>query len=455
MVLATQPANLLAYWPLGETSGVTAEDVSGNNRDGTYSGGVTLNQDGIGDGSPSVNFDGTGQVGVYSVSLRDAFDGTLGSVLGWLKLADATWTDGTQRFALRFNTNSASTSNVQVYRGAGDNQLTAVYTAGTTTKSRVWNPTTAFTGFNVLNYAGVWLPVGVTWNAAADRACVYVLGASVNELTYGAELSGLGVWAGDLRAPGVALIGQYWVGNIAHVAVWNTELSAAQMLALSAPDVDQTRPVVTLLGDSITGNWGKYFGVQFRSGLNALHNRAIGGSTIADKPAGADEEKDMTSQTVAATNDDADFIIVALGTNDGVDVAGMTATYAANLTTLLSNHPDAVIYCQQVLRKNGGSMYDSAPAQAVRAAVVQAGNPRVFTTDCDDWVDGVQDNTDPYTDGDLWDTVHMNPVGAGKVATQLVAALAAAPTFPPAGVLSEAAAQRGVLVERTACGRVV
>ena len=49
-VLATEPANLLAYWPLNEGSGSVADNLEGTAaRDGAYTG-VTLGQAGIGDG---------------------------------------------------------------------------------------------------------------------------------------------------------------------------------------------------------------------------------------------------------------------------------------------------------------------------------------------------------------------------------------------------------------------
>lgn len=50
----------LAYWRLGETSGTSAADASGNGYTGTYTGGVTLNQTApLVDGNPAVSLDGT------------------------------------------------------------------------------------------------------------------------------------------------------------------------------------------------------------------------------------------------------------------------------------------------------------------------------------------------------------------------------------------------------------
>ncbi|HEV3260444.1 MAG TPA: hypothetical protein VG013_26550, partial [Gemmataceae bacterium] len=57
-VLADNPAG---YWRLGEASGTTASDSSGNGHNGTYMGGVTLGQPGAiaGDPNTSVAFNGT------------------------------------------------------------------------------------------------------------------------------------------------------------------------------------------------------------------------------------------------------------------------------------------------------------------------------------------------------------------------------------------------------------
>jgi hypothetical protein len=63
-VLADNP---VGYWRLGETSGTTANDLSGNNNNGTYTGGYTLAQTGAlpGDTDSSVLFNGSsGSVGV-------------------------------------------------------------------------------------------------------------------------------------------------------------------------------------------------------------------------------------------------------------------------------------------------------------------------------------------------------------------------------------------------------
>lgn len=109
LVLADTP---VAYWRLGETSGTTANDISGNGRHGTYQGGVTLGQPGalVGDGDAAAWFDGVDDA--VSVSNNTAFNFTATqdfSVECWLR---GTWTqhgtliekwsgDGSYPFAVR------------------------------------------------------------------------------------------------------------------------------------------------------------------------------------------------------------------------------------------------------------------------------------------------------------------------------------------------------------------
>src|ERR1039458_3012785 len=59
----------LGFWPLNESSGTTATDVTGNGHNGTYTGGFTLGQAGIGDGETAASFNGsTGYVTVPDAS---------------------------------------------------------------------------------------------------------------------------------------------------------------------------------------------------------------------------------------------------------------------------------------------------------------------------------------------------------------------------------------------------
>jgi len=94
-VLGDHPAG---FWSLGEASGTTAADTSGNGHDGTYSGGVSLAQPGglAGDSATSTHFDGsTGTVAISTPGLPTS-SGTDVAVEFWM------YWDGTSYSAMPF-----------------------------------------------------------------------------------------------------------------------------------------------------------------------------------------------------------------------------------------------------------------------------------------------------------------------------------------------------------------
>src|SRR3990167_8093765 len=74
-VRSTCPGNLIAYWPLSETTGFTISDESGNGRTGSYNN-VVLEGSGIGDTRTASSWTSGGSpIGnLYSTSLRDAIN---------------------------------------------------------------------------------------------------------------------------------------------------------------------------------------------------------------------------------------------------------------------------------------------------------------------------------------------------------------------------------------------
>jgi hypothetical protein len=84
-VLADSP---YLYWRLGESSGTTAADASGNGRTGTYSGGYTLGTTGLitGDSNTAVTFNGTTAL----VTASDTADLTAFTIEAWIKAGSGT-----------------------------------------------------------------------------------------------------------------------------------------------------------------------------------------------------------------------------------------------------------------------------------------------------------------------------------------------------------------------------
>ncbi len=218
-VLALGP---IAYWPLWEASGSVAYDASGNSRNGAYPGsGVTYGQVGVGDGRTSVALDGTnGYVNAYSTSLRDAFNGSEGSIIGWAIVDSAgDWTDGNIHRPLYFAVDGDNRVYIQK---AVNNQLDFVYEAGNVTELHAKAVSSTD-----------WMFLCITWSKTADEFLAYY-----NGVTVGAASTTLGTWAGNLTSTTTCLGSlnttplQTWIGRLAHWAVFTSPLTGSQVLDL-------------------------------------------------------------------------------------------------------------------------------------------------------------------------------------------------------------------------------
>jgi hypothetical protein len=225
-VAGVEAANLIGYWPLNELSGAVANDQSGNERDGSYTG-VTLAQTGIGDGNTCPLFDGANDyVDVGSASFISAFSGVAGTILAWIKVSDAgVWTDSNQRTVIYW---MASTANrVKIERSTANNTMSVIYRANSATKQ-----------INISTSSTDWIHIGLTWDknaGATGEVKVYYNGSQ-----YGSTLENLGVFVGSLDIDRI-LVGAsiktpnaVWDGYIAHVAAWTKALTAAQILNLAS-----------------------------------------------------------------------------------------------------------------------------------------------------------------------------------------------------------------------------
>lgn len=214
----TQKANLIGYWPLDGN----AYDVSGNGFHGTPTA-ITYG-DGPATGQQAAVFDGaTSYINLIGAGLAAAFNGAEGTLFAWFKVSGAgDWADATGRHIFNFYVDASNL--VEFYKRTAAGQVARVYVAGGT--ANINN-----LAMDPVNPTG-WCWGACTWNKAQDRVMFYLIGAAapVTKTT-------LGIWAGSITK---ALIGtnavaagsQFWKGSLAHVALWNTELTAAQITAL-------------------------------------------------------------------------------------------------------------------------------------------------------------------------------------------------------------------------------
>lgn len=222
-VLATAPANLIAYWPLWETSGTTADNYEGTAaRDGTFARDVSTmgTATGIGDGYTAPVFDGSNDlVNIYSASLVSAWNGEEGTVFFWMKILD--W--GTSAYCYSLQEDAGN--RVIIYLSAATDKF-LYRRAGGGTASDVNYVTAAPT---------TWVSTAITWSEAEDEMKAYYNGSQV-----GTTQSSLGSWAGDPLTANEVCIGAQTAtpaGNIAihgaHFAIWTTPLTSTQIATLA------------------------------------------------------------------------------------------------------------------------------------------------------------------------------------------------------------------------------
>jgi Concanavalin A-like lectin/glucanases superfamily len=220
-ILHTQPANLVAYWPLNGN----ANDLSGHGLHGTPNANVTWGA-GPDPGGGAAVFAGNGYINLQSAGLAAAFSGAEGSLFCWFKVsALADWSDAAYREILFLRADASNY--IEMTKRSTANQVGRGYSAGGTLESNNIAPEPAAP-------LG-WVYSAITWSKTLDQVKFYV--QTTSEIGKIITSNTLGTWANALT---LALIGansttpgQPWKGSIAHVALWDTELSEAQIANLT------------------------------------------------------------------------------------------------------------------------------------------------------------------------------------------------------------------------------
>lgn len=220
-VLRTRPGNFVGYWPMSETAGTVAFDLSPQGNNGAYTG-VDLAQPGIGDGRVCPWFDGTNDFNnIYSAALNTDFNAAAGTMAAWARVnAASVWTDSGYRVVVQLRTDDSN--QIYLLKQNTNNTIRALYRANNVTQSV--DTTLSLTG---------WFHLALTWDTAADEVKAYL-----NGVQSGTTQTGLDTWAGALDST-LCHVGAYstvpasiWHGWLAHVAIWNAALSAGEMAYL-------------------------------------------------------------------------------------------------------------------------------------------------------------------------------------------------------------------------------
>lgn len=407
-------ANLIQLVAGAETTGSTAADSSGNSRTGTYSN-VTLNGYTGVDGKPAPQFVAASNsfINLYSASLNAAYSQQEASFMIWYKVASGAWTDATQRtFQLIY---SGGSNYYYLSKSSGNNQVVLDTRAGGTTK-----------GVTVSGlYNTAWNCIIVTISKSNNRLRLYH-----NFVQQGADVTGIGTYAGALSSTKTVL-GSFdtaspsikMEGGLALHAIWNKELSAAEVEALRPPATGV--PLAVFDGDSLTAGSGSTGGNTYPAQYLALvngggswesYNVAIAGQTLAAMAAASDVDSKFDVVRPARK------VFIWGGTNDMRAGTDDTTTY--NRLVSYCNARKAIgwqVYVLTCLPRTGDVLPDDATFETRRQAFNTAVRNN-YTTFADKLVDIAADSrigdagdnlNTTYFDADH---IHMNNTGYGVVA---------------------------------------
>lgn len=225
-ILALGP---IAYYPLNELSGVTADNAEGTAAyDGSYSNVTLDNADSPITGNRAGSWNGTtSYCDVYSDSFRDnAFNVAEGSLGIFLQVsALGIWTDGTSRRIIGYQRDG--NNRIVINRSTVNNTLRFIYEA---------NSIAEIVDTTVAGGRTDWIHAMITWSVANDRVRAYIDGAQI-----GADQTGLGTWAATNILTS-AIIGasslvpaQVFSGNLAEAVIFDRELTASEVLTVATP----------------------------------------------------------------------------------------------------------------------------------------------------------------------------------------------------------------------------
>lgn len=164
---------------------------------------------------------------------------------------------------------------------------------------------------------------------------------------------------------------------------------------------------VTIIGDSISAtsaDWHSYINKALNLyGRATFTNHAVAGAHIMN-----DYEENLTKQVGEAANDNADIIIIEMGTNDNAagDMDALQAMVETNLDALKISNPNANIYYMNLLPRwtdtgGGTEVALSTTRNAIKAACIYK-SVTCWDTHTDMWIaasntiDGLHPNDDGH-----------------------------------------------------------
>jgi len=210
---------LIAYWPLWEALGATrARDLSPNGFYGTPTG-ATWESAGIGDGMTGVSLSGSGSKIDLAAGLYDAFNSSEGTLLFWAKQSD--WNQG-GRYLAAFRD---STSHFVSVDHATDGIITWQFKTPAISAVQL--------SFDMSSlWSGGWHSLAFSWSLSTGLLIAYADGVEVAAGTHPGSWGTSKISQAVLGARNSTPTSSF-IGDMAHVALWDRVLTAAEIAHLA------------------------------------------------------------------------------------------------------------------------------------------------------------------------------------------------------------------------------
>jgi hypothetical protein len=220
----------IAFFPLTDTSGAVATDISGNARHGSYVGGTLAS--GVIRHKPvfTVNGIDAAHANVYSAALNTAFGRAAGSIIIWGSYT-GNWLDAVDRSLFRIYTDGSN--KMRVLRPANSQTLSWEIAIGGNVNT---------IGARMQYYGTTPFCTGWSWHGATGLVRVYLDGAKL------ITISGYSNYVGNisssylLAARAGTADSSYWQGPVGYLALFDKVLTDAQFAALAVTPLEA--PVV-------------------------------------------------------------------------------------------------------------------------------------------------------------------------------------------------------------------
>lgn len=185
-VMDTAAANLIAYYPMNETAGTVVDNALGNSaRDLTYLGSYNLANTTFTNGDNAPRIPASSAIQLHNTSLRDAWNGNVGSIMIWLKATNAAfWTDTTFKEAIRITGNNGAF--IIGRKGNVSGRFEFMRRGSSTTQNHQ---------LSGVGYTD-WFCVVFHWDQPSNEQKLWINGSQV-----GTTLTGLQSWAGTDWTP--------------------------------------------------------------------------------------------------------------------------------------------------------------------------------------------------------------------------------------------------------------